>query len=84
MAVTSDSEVAKWQSVVLWASLLLYAQSRIRQLYPEKISVHLIVSMQVVPPAVFALVHGSLLYRVKGMVCFTAFCLGAGAMCESL
>ncbi|HEY1896559.1 MAG TPA: carotenoid biosynthesis protein [Terracidiphilus sp.] len=76
--------IQKWQTAVLWAALFLYAQSRICQLYPERISIQLIVLMQVVPPAIFALVHGSILYGVKGMSAFTAFCLGAGALCESL
>jgi uncharacterized membrane protein len=76
--------IAKWQSVVLWMALFLYAQSRICQLYPERISIPLIVFMQVVPPAIFALVHGSILYGVRGISAFTVFCLGAGALCESL
>jgi uncharacterized membrane protein len=76
--------IAKWQTAVLWAALLLYAQSRICQLFPETISIQLIVFMQVVPPAIFAVVHGSILYGVRGMSAFAAFCLGAGALCESL
>jgi uncharacterized membrane protein len=40
--------------------------------------------MQVVPLAVFALVHGSILYGLRGMAAFTVFCLGVGAVCESL
>jgi len=74
--------IAKWQTAVLWAALLVYAQSRIFQMYPERFSVPLIVFMQVVPAAIFALVHGSVLYGVRGMSAFTAFCLGAGALCE--
>jgi putative membrane protein len=34
--------------------------------------------------AVFALIHGSILYTLKGMLAFTGFCVGAGAICESL
>jgi hypothetical protein len=72
----ASPEIQKWQTAVLWAALFLYAQSRICQLYPERISIQLIVFMHVVPPAIFALVHGSILYGVKGMSAFTAFCLG--------
>jgi uncharacterized membrane protein len=82
--MTTNSGIAKWQMAVLWAALLLYALSRICQQYPDKISVQLIVAMQVVPLANFALVHGSILYGARGMAVFTAFCLGAGALCESL
>jgi putative membrane protein len=82
--MTTNSGIAKWQTVVLWTALLLYAQGRICQQYPDKISIQLIVFMQVVPLAVFALVHGSILYGVRGMAAFTAFCLGVGAICESM
>jgi putative membrane protein len=82
--MTTNSGIAKWQTVVLWAALLFYALSRICQQYPDKISVQLIVAMQVVPLAIFALVHGSILYGARGMAAFTAFCLSVGALCESL
>jgi uncharacterized membrane protein len=82
--MASNAGIAKWQTVVLWTALLLYAQSRICQEYPDKISVQLIVFLQVVPLAIFALVHGSVLYGVRGMSAFAAFCLGVGAACESL
>ena len=80
--MTADAGIARWQTFLLWAALLLYAQGRICQLYPESISIQLIVLMQVVPPAVLALVHGSILYGVRGMSVFAAFCLGVGAACE--
>ncbi len=82
--MTTDAGIAKWQSSLLWTALLIYALSRICQLYPERISIQLIVMMQVVPPATFALVHGSILYGVRGMSVFVVSCLGVGSVCESL
>ena len=82
--MAASAGIAKWQTVVLWTALLIYAQSRICQLYPERISIQLIVLMQVLPPAVFVLIHGSVLYGVRGIAAFTAFCLGIGAISESL
>jgi putative membrane protein len=82
--MTMSVTIARWQKIVLWTALLMYAQGRIFQLYPEKISLLLIVALQVIPPAVFAVVHGSILYGVRGMSAFTGFCIGAGAICESL
>ncbi|MGA9671038.1 MAG: carotenoid biosynthesis protein [Terracidiphilus sp.] len=82
--MTTNSGIAKWQTVILWTLLLVYAQSRICQQYPDKISIQWIVFMQVVPLAAFALVHGSILYGARGMAAFTAFCLGVGALSESL
>ncbi len=79
MAGTTRSQI-----VVLWVSLFVYALGRICQLYPDKVPALLIVILQVVPPAVFALVHGSILYRVKGMAVFTGFCLGVASISETL
>jgi hypothetical protein len=84
MPMTPNAGIARWQTVVLWTALLMYAQSRIWQMYPEKIGILPNVLMQVVPPAVFALVHGSILYGIRGMSVFTGFCLGVAAICESL
>jgi len=82
--MTANAGIAKWQTATLWVTLSIYASSRVFQLYPEKFPILLLVCLQVVPPAAFALVHGSILYRTKGMVAFTLFCLGAASLCESL
>ncbi len=82
--MATNAGIARWQTILLWTALIVYAQSRICQMYPERISIQFIVLMQVVPPAVLALVHGSILYGVRGMAAFAALCLGVGAACESL
>ena len=75
---------AKWQTALLWGMLILYGLARICQLYADRLPALLIVVLHVVPPAVFAAVHGSILYRVRGMLAFTAFCLGTAGLCEIL
>lgn len=80
----ASSEMSKSQAVLLWTMLLFYLLARLCQLYADKLPTLLIVILHVVPPAVFALVHGSILYRVKGILTFAAFCLGTGALNESL
>jgi putative membrane protein len=82
--MSASVDISRGQAVFLWTTLLLYALGRICQLYPEKIPILTIVLLQVVPPAVFALVHGSILYGVRGMSVFTSLCVGVGAMCEML
>ena len=62
--------------VLLWATLAIYLGARICQLYADRLPTLLIVVLHVVPPAVFALVHGSILYRFRGTLVFTALCLG--------
>jgi len=64
--------------------LLLYVLGRILQLYADRVPTFLIVALQVLPPAAFALLHGSLLYRLRGILVFTALCLGSGMFFESL
>jgi uncharacterized membrane protein len=64
--------------------LLLYAVSRILQLYADRVPTLLIVALHVLPPAAFALLHGHLLYRMRGILIFSALCLGSGTFFESL
>src|ERR1700692_4543470 len=82
--MATNTGIARWQNVILWTTLIVYAGDRVGQQYPDRIPVQFIVLMQVAPPAIFALIHGSMLYGVRGMSAFTAFCLGAGALCESV
>jgi putative membrane protein len=82
--MTKNADIGKGQMVILWTMLALYATGRVMQMYPERFSILPIVLLQVAPPAIFAWVHGSILYRWRGMAAFTVFCLGAGAACESL
>ena len=64
--------------------VVAYALGRICQQYPGPVPVLMIVALQVVPPAVFALIHASILYRIRGMWVFTLSCAGAAGLCESL
>ena len=65
--------VPKWQHAILWTTLLVYLLGRVAQLYADRLPTLLIVVLHVVPPAVFAIVHGSILYRLRGMLAFVAF-----------
>jgi hypothetical protein len=44
----------------------------------------LIVILHVIPPAIFALIHGGILYRMKGISIFVAFCFGFGGLAEAV
>jgi putative membrane protein len=76
--------IPKAQTVILYSAVFVYALSRICQIYPDTFSVPLIVFTQVVSPAIFALLHGAVLYGVRGIFAFTAICLSVGAVSESL
>ena len=74
----------RWTSLFLWGTLLVYLLGRVCQLYADRLPSLLIVLLHVVPPAAFALVHGSLVYRYRRMLIFTALCLGVAGLSESL
>jgi uncharacterized membrane protein len=82
--VSEDVTIAKHMRILLWASLALYAGARICQLYADQLPTLLIVVLHVIPPATFALVHGSILYRFRGMLVFTSLCLGVAGVSEIL
>lgn len=64
--------------------LFAYVLARICQLYADRLPALLIVVLHVIPPALFALVHGSVVYRAKGISVFAVFCLGFGTAAESI
>jgi hypothetical protein len=70
--------------IFLWGTLLLYAVARLLQLYSALIPPLAIVCLHVIPPAVFALFHGSRTYRLQGGLAFVALSLGVGTASESL
>ena len=63
-------------AAVLWGAIGTYAVGRVCQLWPDRMPVIWIVVLHVVPPAVFALVHGSMAYGRRGVAVFAASCLG--------
>lgn len=69
-------------AAVLWGAIGAYAVGRVCQLWPDRMPVILIVVLHVVPPAVFALVHGSMAYGRRGVAVFAASCLGLGSLAE--
>lgn len=64
----------------LWGLLFAYAMGRISPLYSDELPPLLIVALHVVPPALLALVHGSAIYRARGILLFAIFSLGFGAL----
>jgi len=69
---------------LLFMLLLLYLLGRVLQLFAGKLPNLVIVAFHVFPPALFALVHGARIYRLRGILVFTALCLGVSTFFESL
>ncbi|HMF65954.1 MAG TPA: carotenoid biosynthesis protein [Edaphobacter sp.] len=72
------------QNAILWVLLFWYSLARLLQLFPEKVPGLLLVVSHVVPPALFALIHGMRLYRSRAIWIFIALCLGIGSFFESI
>ncbi len=74
----------KLRYALLWTALFVYVLARLSQPYADTLRGLAIVLLHVVPPALFAVVHGSIVYRAKGMLIFSACCLGIGGLSETL
>jgi uncharacterized membrane protein len=71
-------------SVALWLLLAVYALARPLQSFPDRVPMLAIVFLHVVPPALFAMIHGSRAYGVRGILVFASLCLGVGNLFENL
>jgi uncharacterized membrane protein len=71
-------------NLALWALMVVYAWSRILQVFPNGIPVLAIVALHVVPPALFALIHGARFYRVRGILVFVGIGLVVGNIFKNL
>jgi uncharacterized membrane protein len=71
-------------SFVLWALLMLYAFARVLQVFPGQVPLVVVVGLHVLPPIVFALIHGAMFYRTRGIFIFFAICLVVGNIFENV
>ncbi len=71
-------------NLLLCTLIVLYAGARVLQIFPGRVPMLGVVAFHVLPPAVFALIHGALVYRSRGILTFTAICLVIGNIFENL
>jgi uncharacterized membrane protein len=64
--------------------LFLYGVGRFLQLFAGRVPDLVIVAFHVVPPALFALIHGARIYRTRGALVFAGLCLGVATFFESI
>jgi uncharacterized membrane protein len=69
---------------VLWGLIAMYAVARILQIFPDNVPMLAIVALHVLPPILFALIHGAMLYTTRGILIFFAICLVVGNVFENL
>lgn len=63
--------------------LLLYLIGRVLQLFAGRAPNLVIVAFHVIPPALFAVLHGARVYCWRGVLVFTGLCLGVATLFES-
>jgi len=73
----------RW-NLALWTLMVIYASSRFLQVFTNGIPMLTIVALHVVPPALFALIHGAMFYRARGILVFAGICLVVGNSFENL
>jgi uncharacterized membrane protein len=71
-------------TLALWSFLAIYAIARVLQIFSGRVPMLAVVVLHVIPPALFALVHGALRYRLRGIVVFFAICLIVGGAVENI
>jgi uncharacterized membrane protein len=71
-------------NIALWALIVLYAASRVLQVYPGKVPFVGIVALHVLPPAFFAGIHGARRYGYRGVLIFVVLFLVIGNFIENV
>ena len=69
---------------LLSALLFLFLVARALQLFAGRVPSLLIVTFHVIPPALFALIHGARVYGSRAILIFATLCLGVGTLSESV
>jgi putative membrane protein len=71
-------------NLMLWALLVFYGAARILQVFPGPFPMLAVVALHVLPAVVFALMHGAMLYRWRGILTFFVICLVIGNLFENV
>jgi putative membrane protein len=69
--------------LAVWALIAIYSFSRVLQVFPGPFPMVAVVALHVVPPAIFAWIHGATAYGWRAMLVFFAVCLAVGNVFEN-
>ena len=70
--------------ILFYSLIAVYAVARVLQIFPDKIPMIAIVALHVLPPLVFALIHGAISYRWRGILAFFVVSLLIGNIIENI
>src|SRR5580704_14944251 len=68
----------------LWALLGIYAAARVAQMFAGTIPTVVLVSLHVLPALAFAVLHGAIAYRMRGILTFILLSVVIGNIFENL
>lgn len=71
-------------TIVFWILFTIYAIARVVAIFPSNLHMMAILVLHIFPPGVFAMIHGGMMYRVRGILVFATLCLGVGFIFECL
>jgi putative membrane protein len=74
----------KWLMVTLWLLLVFYAGANILPAFPQDFSRPVMAASQIAPALLFALIHGAMAYRSRGILAYAAISLTVGYVMEAL
>jgi len=84
MKETIKDGSVRWVRYSLIALIWIYGIASALPLLRSNLPSSILVTAQIIPPAVFALLHGAQVYRLRGILVFTAICLVIGNIFENL
>jgi uncharacterized membrane protein len=67
-----------------WVLLAVYAIARVLQVYPGRVPMLAVVVLHLIPPAIFAVIHGAKLYGSRGILTFFVIAFLVGNAFENL
>jgi uncharacterized membrane protein len=71
-------------NLLFWLLLGIYIFARFLQVYPGRVQMLAIVALHVFPPALFAIIHGTRIYRIRGILVFIGIALAVANFYDAL
>ncbi|HEY6305722.1 MAG TPA: carotenoid biosynthesis protein [Candidatus Angelobacter sp.] len=86
MTAPSDTAAQKQRGpqLALWLLLALYAAANVLPLFPHAFPPPWYAASQILPAVLFAMIHGAIAYRPRGILAFAAISLGVGYLMEAI
>jgi uncharacterized membrane protein len=71
-------------TLILFTLIVVYGAARVLEVFPSGVPMLVIVALHVLPPLVFAWIHGAMRYGWRGILAFFAICVMVGNFVENI